>query len=153
MNDYQLKALETWYPPEHSLYRDLEHPLFGLVGEAGEIVDQWKKHRFKPGYECSRGEFLDELGDLWYYLRILAWIMEVKLESQIFLKNNGTVDILSNLIYWSSTLLLTRYTSQNQEGYLNRTYTCLLDRLVELDCTLDELTEFNYRKLKGRHGW
>jgi len=151
----QLKALETWYPPDHPLYKDPEHPLLGLVGEAGEIVDQWKKHRFKPGYQCSREGFLDELGDLWYYLRILCWLTEFRpLTTPLDPGANDGI-VLVNLSHQCSKLAYKYeiFSKQERKQSLIHITSFLKYRLGNLDCDLDELTELNYQKLKGRHGW
>ena len=43
------KCLKTWYEPDHSLHLDPLHPALGLAGEAGELLDLYKKERFKDG--------------------------------------------------------------------------------------------------------
>lgn len=96
-DDIQQRALETWHDPAFmpdDLMRD--HAILGLAGEAGEVANQHKKHLFKPMHESTREARLNELGDVLYYVGILAW----------------------------------------------------LD-----NCTIDELSQLNYEKLKDGHGW
>ena len=92
------KALKTWYPKDHPLHLDLLHPAIGLAGEAGELLDLYKKEAYKDGvswWDCAycnssqpnhyenrclaifeptqyTPKTLDELGDLWFYFSILA---------------------------------------------------------------------------------
>jgi NTP pyrophosphatase (non-canonical NTP hydrolase) len=70
-DDIQTRALETWHV---HLDRELqrEHAIYGLVGESGEYANLRKKHLFKPGHESTKEQRLDELGDVLYYLAILA---------------------------------------------------------------------------------
>lgn len=85
-DDIQKRALETWH---HDLPIDLQelHAVLGLAGEAGEIANQHKKHLFKPGGMMSREEVLLELGDVLYYVAILAAL------------NGATLDHVSRLNY------------------------------------------------------
>lgn len=62
-------ALRTWYPKNHELYSNSHHPLGKLLGEWGELLDDYMKSLYKPGYVFKPE---DELGDNWYYLRILC---------------------------------------------------------------------------------
>lgn len=73
MDDIQRRALTTWHIDldKRLQYR---HALLGLVGESGELANQYKKHLFKPSGKSTRGERLDELGDCLYYLAILAYL-------------------------------------------------------------------------------
>lgn len=45
--------------------------VFGLVGESGEVVDHLKKHLFQ-GHELNREHVADELGDVLWYVNLLA---------------------------------------------------------------------------------
>jgi hypothetical protein len=74
------RALRTWYPVGDPRRFDLAHLAMGIVGELGEVTDLFKKRWYKPGY--SHLDFViktrDELGDLWYYLRVTAFIFAMK---------------------------------------------------------------------------
>ena len=97
----QLNALATWYDKSNPLHLDPRHPVIKLAGEAGEILDLYGKHEYKPGFDwwnckhCGQIEncgklnnscpgyiplILDELGDYSYYLRILAYQKEMTFE-------------------------------------------------------------------------
>lgn len=68
---YQERALRTWHIDlDSDLQRD--HAILGLVGESGELANLHKKDVFKPGHASDKWQRLDELGDVFYYLCILA---------------------------------------------------------------------------------
>ena len=48
----------------------IEHMIIGLVTEAGELMDAWKKHKFY-GRELDIQNIKEELGDIHWYLGIL----------------------------------------------------------------------------------
>lgn len=109
-NEWQRKALLTWYKEDNPLHLDPRHPCIKLAGEAGEILDLYGKNEYKPGFSwwnckgCGHKPFdnpqnileegclclsrdggytpliLDELGDYSYYLRILAYQKQVTFE-------------------------------------------------------------------------
>jgi len=72
----QRRALQHWYTPDNPLHLDLMPSILGLVGEAGELADLHKKRIFKPGYHLiiGDGDYIDELGDVLFYVAILAII-------------------------------------------------------------------------------
>lgn len=76
---YQDRALSTWHK---NISPDLErlHATLGLVGESGEVAEKLKKYTFKPGHESTREQRLDELGDVFYYLCILAHLDDCTIE-------------------------------------------------------------------------
>ena len=76
----QKRALRTWHNGDFPRQLMRDHAVLGLVGEAGELADLHKKHRFKPGHESTPGERLDELGDVLYYVAILAWLDGVTID-------------------------------------------------------------------------
>ena len=99
----QLNALATWYPTDSPLHLDPRHPAIKLAGEAGEILDCFGKHEYKPNFDwmqcknCSKIHpstppgwanmcpeytplIMDELGDYSYYLRILAYQKGISFE-------------------------------------------------------------------------
>lgn len=76
----QKRALATWYSNGDDLRRDLLPAILGLAGETGEFVDLYKKDGFKPGFVATREDWLDELGDVLYYIAIIAWQFGVTLD-------------------------------------------------------------------------
>lgn len=102
-DESQLNCLKTWYPIDNPLHLDPRHAVIKLAGEAGEILDLYGKHEYKPNFDwmnckhCGKGKhesfchhyapmlfytplILDELGDYSYYLRILAYQKGVSFE-------------------------------------------------------------------------
>ncbi len=97
---------------------------------------------------------LDELGDIWYYLRILAWIEGKSLKS---IKSIRATNELENITFMNANAARIAYWNDEDNFFrLDTVYTYLLRILNILDCTLDQLTELNYLKLNSEstnHGW
>ena len=68
----QEKALSTWHSDDMPDHLQRLHATLGITGEAGEYAELLKKDTFKPGHVSTGQERLDELGDLLYYVAILA---------------------------------------------------------------------------------
>ena len=83
-NEYQKLARSTAvYPEEHKVV----YPALGLCGEAGEVADKIKKTiRGDSSLVEVTGSIADELGDVLWYLAILADDLEVDLEDIV--RNN-----------------------------------------------------------------
>ena len=77
-NEYQKLARSTAvYPEEHKVV----YPALGLCGEAGEVADKIKKTiRGDSSLDEVTGSIVDELGDVLWYLAILADDLGVELE-------------------------------------------------------------------------
>jgi NTP pyrophosphatase (non-canonical NTP hydrolase) len=67
-NDYQRACLRTATSDKAEW---LENAIYGIIGEAGEIVDLVKKHKWQ-GHELDVHEVALELGDLFWYGSLLA---------------------------------------------------------------------------------
>ena len=76
----QKRVLHTWHTKQTPENRQRDHAILGLVGEAGELAELHKKDVFKPGHESTREQRLDELGDVFYYLCILAHLDDCTIE-------------------------------------------------------------------------
>lgn len=61
---------------------DLDHMLIGLVGEVGELADCIKKHT-KYNKDIDRLNFIEELGDIEFYLEGIRQTMGVSRESTL----------------------------------------------------------------------
>lgn len=169
------KALLTWYPEGHSLHYDLDHPTMKLAGEAGEILDLYAKHKYKPNFNwwrcrhCKETEgqhklshchytplVLDELGDWWYYWRILAYLSDIKdYPNRITINDIST--LLSNLNY-ASAIIAEAYFDIGRivTSELFNSFSYYNGILRSLNITLERVTKSNYRKLnseKTNHGW
>ena len=79
-DNYQMLALETWHNKDVPKNEQINHAMLQLGSEAGEVVKLWAKHLYKPGHEISRDIVLDELGDLWYYVRIIAYLFDITID-------------------------------------------------------------------------
>jgi len=73
-DDYQRKALKTAIKHPDDLM-DKTIWVMGVAGEAGEVVEKWKKIvAYKEGKitEDDRAELAKELGDVVWYIAVLA---------------------------------------------------------------------------------
>ena len=78
INDYQKAALRTASTLEP---KDLVlNGVLGLNGEAGEVADHIKKHLFQ-GHELNKEHLAKELGDICWYIAIMAEGLGYDLES------------------------------------------------------------------------
>ena len=77
-NEYQKLARSTAvYPEEHKVV----YPALGLCGETGEVADKIKKTiRGDSSLVNVTGSIADELGDVLWYLAILADDLGIPLE-------------------------------------------------------------------------
>lgn len=88
-NRYQLLAYRT-ANQELSAFDQLRNAVYGLNGEAGEVIDILKKHEFQ-GHTLSTEKLIDELGDIAWYLALACTALGVTL-TDIF---NHNVEKLS----------------------------------------------------------
>ena len=128
--------------------------------DCNEIIYDWESddgyERITVRCECEKyiPLVLDELGDIWYYLRILAWMNDVEL-SELNLEDADETSekeaIETMYISASAILAIGRIKLPLQSIY---SYLILL--LDRLDTTIEELTLLNYYKLNSddtNHGW
>ncbi len=69
MNAYQALAMRTAAPQEPN--DAMDHALFGLGSEVGELMTHWKAHRYY-GKPLSREYMVKELGDVLWFLNRAA---------------------------------------------------------------------------------
>lgn len=81
-NDYQRACLRT-ATGDRSEW--LENAIYGIIGEAGEIVDLVKKHKWQ-GHELDREALILECGDLAWYQALLASALDTSL-GEVYEKN------------------------------------------------------------------
>lgn len=76
--EYQEKAMRT-----AGSYRDdvdmLLNGVMGLNGEAGEVIDIVKKYLYQ-GHELNKNKIIDELGDVLWYINLIANSINMSLE-------------------------------------------------------------------------
>lgn len=178
MNNAIEKSLKTWYAKDHPLHLDPMHPAIKLAGEAGEILDLYGKNEYKPGFDwwkcvCGYSKFdhiwnlstcenytpliLDELGDYWYYLRILSYIYSIEFQERISENKSSMAILLADMNSISASLYKdAAHGNKFRAHRLNWCYVYLTGILRLLNTTIDELTELNYIKLNSdptNHGW
>lgn len=78
-NDYQRMAMRTIGAYVDDDYKMLCNAVYGLNGEAGEVIDILKKHEFQ-GHELNKDKLIDEAGDVAWYLALLATALGVSLQ-------------------------------------------------------------------------
>jgi len=77
-NEYQKLALRT--ANSNNSNDLLMNGILGLCGETGEVSDHIKKHVFQ-GHELNKDKLVNELGDVCWYIAILAKSLNVDLET------------------------------------------------------------------------
>ena len=78
INEYQELALRTANTSESD--KLVLNGVLGLNGEAGEVADHIKKHLFQ-GHEFDKENLVQELGDMCWYIAIMAEGLGYDLES------------------------------------------------------------------------
>lgn len=81
-NDYQRACLRTAASDKSEW---LENAIYGIIGEAGEIVDLVKKHKWQ-GHELDREALILESGDCAWYLSLLMSAVDCTL-GEMYEKN------------------------------------------------------------------
>lgn len=76
---YQRLALRTWRA-ESSWTENVNHAVLGAAGELGELINRFKKVRYKPGHRLNETEDREELADLFYYVVMLSHLFGVTLD-------------------------------------------------------------------------
>lgn len=76
INGYQRKAMRT----AKESCRTLSNVGLGIAGEAGEVADMIKKH-LHQGHPFDRDKFIEELGDIAWYLALGCTVAEVTMET------------------------------------------------------------------------
>lgn len=182
LDQAQEKALASWYKEGNELRLNPRHPLIKLAGEAGEILDLYGKHEYKPNFNwwnCKHcktkiaqnnhlGVFghsytplvLDELGDYSYYLRIITYQQSISFEMlcDAFEPFSACLEeLLNDLAYRSIKLhkmwLKTQKVNPSELQILTFIFLTILERL---EVSLEEVLTLNYKKLNSeetQHGW
>lgn len=79
--DFKVFETDVWrtYDKDIKGQDRITNAIFGITGEAGEVADIFKKVWYQ-GHLLNRDEVLSELGDVMYYVCLLANIMDSTLE-------------------------------------------------------------------------
>ena len=135
-----------------------------LVGEVGEYIDLEAKGLYKPGRTITDEMRIDELGDIWYYLRIIAYICEITIEDCLDTWDwdefhyGDPEDALFHLACSAANLLVAWKEYGVEEEFLISVVCEFNSYITMRGFTLDQITDANYSKLvsidgKGIHGW
>lgn len=76
INEYQHLAMRT----SNDEHDRILNGVLGLNGEAGEVIDIYKKHKMQE-HEFDTAKMIDELGDVLWYCAELATGLGVTLEN------------------------------------------------------------------------
>lgn len=80
LNEYQKLAMRTDDPKKYnSAINRLLNGVMGLNGESGEAIDLVKKAIFQ-GHELKKDDFVEELGDVLWYITLCCQTIDVSLE-------------------------------------------------------------------------
>lgn len=77
-NEYQKAALTT--KESNNIEDLLTEGALGICGEAGEVSDHIKKWKYQ-GHDLDKEKLLKELGDVCWYIAVLAKALETDLET------------------------------------------------------------------------
>jgi hypothetical protein len=179
MKDTIELALKTWYPKDHPLHSEMRHPAMKLAGEAGELLDLYGKHEYKPGFDwwyckkCGNNRHtqiddcltyaplvLDELGDFTYYFRIICYIAGIEMipRKEPTFNSEWDIDNLLAVMAGNSCIILVEYLDYGNlvnEASFHIIWGCLTALFEKLNTTWEEVIELNYIKLNDSdyHGW
>lgn len=78
-DEYQYLAYKT-ANKGLSHYDQLRNAVYGLNGEAGEVIDLLKKHEFQ-GHDLDYNDIIKELGDVAWYLALACTAIGVPMSS------------------------------------------------------------------------
>ncbi len=90
-DDYQKQALETLLPSSGNI----PYVALGLTNEAGEVagkVKKWVRDNDSDTSKLDKTAIADELGDVLWYVAMLAQLLDVPLESVA----KGNIDKLAS---------------------------------------------------------
>jgi hypothetical protein len=140
-------SLRTWYPKDHPLHFNPHHPLGKLLGEWGELLDDYMKSLYKPGFKFDPQ---DEMGDIWYYIRILAYQKEVvpKYDKTLYSWLDGDIIIVLVIQEVAVAFQTFRQTGDYSNYCLDAAYSGLIEIAKRYHLTIDDLTHSNWEKLK-----
>lgn len=137
-------ALRTWRPKDHPLHLDFHHPLGKLVSEWGELLNDYMNSLYKPGYVF---EPENELGDIWYYLRIFTYQNSHELRDSVSYNGIAIDQIIAQCIMTSNEWFC-GLDMEPISYMLNSTYSAIVQIAEQYNLTIDQLTTSNWRKLK-----
>lgn len=152
LQEYQKLAQRT---SNTSMDDKFEHGHFGLIGEAGEVVDVCKKTRFMGmPEELASEKYLDECGDFCWYVAECCTGLDIRMGSTfedalcVYLARNDPPKKNSDPL-----LLMYSVTCIDDFNILHFAYmlSIVVKILTAHGHTLDECLEHNIEKLRRRY--
>ena len=77
---YQQRCLKTWLDDTRPMSAHLNHMAMGMASEVGEFVGLIDKNGYKDSANITRNMMLDELGDVFYYVAIAAYLLDTTID-------------------------------------------------------------------------
>ena len=109
-------------------------------------MDDLAKTEYKPGYVSN---LQDELGDVWYYIRILYYIKKIDKPIFSFMYSNEPIeDIVAGACLSACTGYLLFVKEYLDTDVIHASYSALVKICNQINITLDDLTQSNWEKLK-----
>ncbi len=166
IQEYINDALDTWHGG-----KDLENPALKFFGENGELTDYIAKWLYKPGFQLDQEHIIAELGDAWYYWRILVNNLGLSKSIQSVINDMNINDLYTENLRLSDCLAemgcaageilysIIRQKSEDMRDHnlenLITWFIYFIEALHNLDITLDRIHDYNVIKLNKNknHGW
>ena len=164
-NEYQRLAMRTSPRDGHD---KMDNAVLGLIGETGEIVDEYKKfiYQSKPGTELPAQKFAKETGDVMWHIAELADGMEICLGDAIGndfgafdeeTRERGTLPSVRNAVLELHRIahMILISVEQNMQKMIRRYMQEMMQRIAEFACIIgydtEQIAEMNIAKLKKRY--
>jgi NTP pyrophosphatase (non-canonical NTP hydrolase) len=116
--------------------KDQQHWMLGALDEFGEVLGLFKKSLFK---EVSKAKFIDEIGDVLFYLNMGLFHTSTKFTKSTFTQVDDIFEII------------TLYNWYWRRKDISGMYCCILNICKNLDIDIKDAYEMNYDKLTARH--
>ena len=143
--NYRKEMLRT-LSPKGDLY---EHALYGLVTEAAEALDTLKKVKFY-GKEFDKVHALEELGDIRWYLELVAYHMKFVYNNDM--THDGYITYEDNIkkISMISSMML-QGEVRPSKYYIDSMYSLLFCAADDIGYNIKDVERANIAKLKKRY--
>jgi hypothetical protein len=169
LESYIDDALKSW----HGSLEDPTNAAMKFFGENGELIDYIAKCMFKPNFNADAEHIISEIGDAWYYWRILSKIYSIDKEYILFNQEEtdamssshpnklAIMAVASSAVYAGATVaqhqdnLFPLEDDDNVKMFLSAWLGVFIPWLEEFKVDFDEMHQFNVNKLGGptNHGW
>lgn len=134
------KQNPLWKKPGGDLQADMNYLRLGLLAEIGEVAEIYQKH-IRDGAIINKEDVLDELGDVCFYVHMLAYIGYGNIESCKKILSAG----ITPLIFDRIQLLYILDTTNIESVYIT-----MLSIGASYGYSLQDIMNANIAKLKRR---